>query len=79
MGFRYRAVCLARELGLTGWVRNLADGRVELELQGSPVQMRRLLLGLKQDRYIRIQHLEVEEIPPLTGERRFEVRGGDFG
>lgn len=33
-GFRYSALCLAKELQLTGWVKNLTDGRVEAELQG---------------------------------------------
>ncbi len=34
VGFRYSALCLAKELQLTGWVKNLTDGRVEAELQG---------------------------------------------
>ena len=34
VGFRYQATRLARGLGLTGWVMNLWDGRVELEAQG---------------------------------------------
>ena len=31
VGFRYRAFVYAQELGLTGWVINLDDGRVEME------------------------------------------------
>ena len=34
VGFRYRTYYLAQNLGLTGWVHNLEDGRVEMELQG---------------------------------------------
>ena len=36
VGFRYKAMYLARGLELTGWVANLWDGRVEMEVQGPP-------------------------------------------
>jgi len=34
VGFRFRARYLADGLGLTGWVKNLWDNRVEMEVQG---------------------------------------------
>lgn len=48
VGFR-RFVCSeALELGLRGWVRNLADGRVEVLAIGSAEQHQRLLAELNQ-------------------------------
>ena len=34
VGFRYHIMYDARNHGLTGWVQNLADGSVEVEIQG---------------------------------------------
>ena len=36
VGFRYHMIRAARELGITGWVRNRRDGTVEAMIQGSP-------------------------------------------
>ena len=36
VSFRFHAHEKASELGLTGWVQNLKDGRVELILVGAP-------------------------------------------
>ena len=35
VGFRYFAQRAARELGVTGWARNLDDGRVEVHANGA--------------------------------------------
>jgi len=46
VGFRYFAQRMAQRLGLAGFVRNLADGRVEVYAIGSPealAQLRREL------------------------------------
>lgn len=39
VGFRWTNQMLAEEHGLTGWVKNLDDGSVEMELQGPPATM----------------------------------------
>jgi len=36
VGFRFYTQRKARELGLTGWVRNCRDGSVETVIQGAP-------------------------------------------
>lgn len=46
--FRATSQEYARELGLTGWVRNLRDGRVEMQVQGPPAKLKKLLDRLDQ-------------------------------
>lgn len=75
VGFRYTACYLARPLYLTGWVRNLPDGRVEMEAQGGVSQLRKLLVQLKSQPHIHIERAEIEELPRVAWERGFKVRG----
>ena len=75
VGFRYTAYYIARDLHLTGWVDNLPDGRVEMEVQGDVVLLRKLLLRLKAQPQIRILDADIQTVPTLHWERRFQVRG----
>ncbi|PIQ81608.1 MAG: acylphosphatase [Candidatus Omnitrophica bacterium CG11_big_fil_rev_8_21_14_0_20_64_10] len=43
VGFRYTAEEAALSLGLTGWVRNLPDGRVEAVCEGPKRRLERFL------------------------------------
>ncbi len=63
VGFRYRSCHIARSLGLTGWVKNCWDGRVEMEVQGSRRDIGRLLEELHQQRFTVIETMDIEDIP----------------
>ena len=75
VGFRYTARLLANKLALSGWVKNLPDGRVEVEAQGSVTDLRRFLLQMKSQPHIHIAHYTIVPIDPDPDERRFSVRG----
>ncbi len=48
VGFRYTAKSVAQKLGLSGWVRNLRDGRVELIVKGDKDKIERFLNEIRQ-------------------------------
>lgn len=75
VGFRYQAQNAASQLGLTGWVRNLADGSVEAEVQGSEAAVRQFFALLGNNRWIQIRETRVEDIPLKEGEKKFGVTG----
>lgn len=46
VGFRYQALQVAREYAVTGMVRNLDDGRVELIAEGEEPEVQAFVEGL---------------------------------
>lgn len=46
VGFRWSCVQLAQQLNLTGTVKNLSDGRVEIHVTGNAVQMHQFLKAI---------------------------------
>ena len=73
VGFRYRSTMLANELGLTGWVKNLADGTVEMQVQGSTRVIDKLVEGLSDNQFIKIDRIDDQKIGINNSERKFEM------
>ncbi|MGD9580592.1 MAG: acylphosphatase [Vampirovibrionia bacterium] len=48
VGYRYSALHKATSLGLTGWVKNLFDGRVEALIEGEEELVNQMILWCKQ-------------------------------
>ena len=67
VGFRWRATQIGEMLGLTGWVRNLEDGSVEMEAEGDEADIDRLLQMLQNDRYIDITGMRARTVPEEGG------------
>lgn len=55
VGFRFTAEKIAAGLGLSGWVKNLPDGRVEMVCEGQESDLQRVLEKIEHyfSRYIR--------------------------
>ena len=73
VGFRCRSFYIAQSLGQAGWVENLWDGRVEMEVQGSEASIREMLDRIQQQRWINVADMEITEIP-CEEERGFKIR-----
>lgn len=69
VGFRYWALREARFLGVTGWVRNLPNGAVEVTAEGSRDSLYNLLASLRRGP----SYADVESVAP-----RFDAATGEF-
>ena len=75
VGFRYTASQCASKVGVTGWVRNDYDGSVEMEVQGTDIQINTLFEMIKNSsNYIDIENIEKEAIPVIKDDEGFEIR-----
>lgn len=75
-GVGYRAFCFeqAIRLELTGWVRNLPQGSVELEAQGARARVDRLVELLQRGPSLaHVRDFQLQSLPPKEGEATFEV------
>jgi len=71
VGFRWFVRRAAQELGLSGRVRNLPDGRVEVEVAGSPERLdgfrERLRQGPPGARVTALEEEELASVPAWEG------------
>ena len=75
VGFRFFAERAARELGVTGWVRNLPDGNVESLAEGEEDAVARYLERLREGpRLGRVTDVLIEDVT-VGGFDSFEIRG----
>ena len=62
VGFRYWTLRAAEDRGLSGWVRNLPDGRVEALFSGPPARVDEMLAAChKGPRFSAVRSVEIEE------------------
>lgn len=75
VGFRWTVKNLARSYDVTGWVKNLPDGRVELQAAGTSDEVDAFIEGIEEsDLRSHIRKVDVQVIPAPAGLRGFEIR-----
>ena len=76
VGFRWFVEREAHILGIAGWVRNNADGSVEVLAQGTRDQLLGLRSRLRQGpRAARVDGVEESESRPVSGLSSFRIEG----
>jgi acylphosphatase len=75
VGFRFFVEDAARHDGLSGWVRNLPDGRVEAFVEGDAEAVDRLEGKLHRGPGgARVQHVEAHDEVPSGARAEFQIR-----
>lgn len=66
VGFRYATMEVAREFDVSGYVKNLADGRVQVEAEGSAKEIAAFLAALEERMhgFVRKSERSSENRPP---------------
>ena len=74
VGLRFTVKQIAHGYEVVGWVRNLEDGRVELQCSGECEEVEAFLEAIAESELqSHIRNATVIPIPPLTGARGFEI------
>ena len=72
VGFRFFCTMTARKYDLTGWVRNMENGMVEMEVQGDDSSITKYIKDIKKgNRFIRVDELYQKKIEILPNARTF--------
>ncbi|MDO5547879.1 MAG: acylphosphatase [Eubacteriales bacterium] len=73
VGLRFRAKMTAQRFQVTGWIHNLDDGDVELELQGDQHRIDQCLEAIRRLPGVQFSIKWADECPPIS-ETRFHIR-----
>ncbi|MBR3312337.1 MAG: acylphosphatase [Solobacterium sp.] len=72
VGFRSFCMLNAQRLNLTGNVKNLTNGIVEMFVQGEEADIDRFLAVVeKGNTWIRVDEISVKSVPVVEGEKKF--------
>jgi acylphosphatase len=73
VGFRYTTQRIAQAFAVTGFVRNLSNGSVELVAEGSPAELDRFLADVALKMATNIDHAECRRETPAGAFESFVI------
>lgn len=75
VGCRFFVQSNAKSMGVTGWVKNMSDGSVTMELQGEAEVVERLMAKIQRGNdWIKVTNFTAEDMPVVEGEDKFAIR-----
>ncbi|MBB5335984.1 acylphosphatase [Pectinatus brassicae] len=75
VGFRYFVQNTAKKYKLTGWVKNMSDGTVTMEVQGNQEQIDMLFNDIKKgNMFIKVKKMDINMINDCENEENFTIR-----
>ncbi|MBE6062342.1 MAG: acylphosphatase [Clostridium butyricum] len=74
VGFRYFTQMMAIKYNLTGWCKNLYNGKVQIEAQGSEDNLINFINSLKKgNNFSKIDDMILNELPIKYDEKQYRI------
>ncbi|TCS79692.1 acylphosphatase [Pectinatus cerevisiiphilus] len=75
VGFRYFVQSAAKKYGLSGWVKNMSDGSVTMEVQGDAPKLDSLFAEIKKGNvFIKVARIDTKSINIVDGDNGFDIK-----
>ena len=75
VGFRYFCQMNASTLNLTGWVHNMSNGMVDMEVQGDENTIQKFISIINQGNYfIKVTSISRKKINLILDEKKFRIK-----
>lgn len=74
VGFRYFTQMIAVRYNLTGWCKNLSDGKVQIEVQGEKDNILKFINTIRKgNNFSRIDDMDLTELSLKESEKKYRI------
>lgn len=74
VGFRYFTQMIAIRYNLTGWCKNLSDGKVQIEVQGEKDNVLKFINTIRKgNNFSRVDDIDLTELSLKENEKKYRI------
>ncbi len=74
VGFRYFTQMIAIRYNLTGWCKNLSDGKVQIEVQGEKDNVLKFINTIRKgNNFSRVDDIDLTELSLEENEKKYRI------